>query len=336
MGVSEARRSTKRDPMSSVQNVEVGPCASTTSPHLLVSVKTSPQSPDPPSTSRTVASCPFPRLLPPPSATMALSGKILFRHAGLRKELLDLMTDRNAVQIEVVVGTEPNTRTWFLYESLLCSYSDFFRAALQGGFKEAKEKRVALPEEDPEVFELFVQWLFTGGYIFDDEIVTRDAIDDMIRDGEPYAHASVLRKSAQAWVFGEKIRSSVDFKNYAMNYLYQMLLPKKVPLIFPIDPAQILLAFQHTADGSCLRRFFMDYLLEYVHLGGRFCWDFDGEGWKSLSDEWKTLFDCKDLRDSFLNNLNAGNPESGIGKIGRYFESRPSPTPSLVVPGPSE
>lgn len=44
---------------------------------------------------------------------------------------------------------------------LLCSSSDYFRAALDGGFKEAAEQRIELLEDDPKVFERFQLWLYT-------------------------------------------------------------------------------------------------------------------------------------------------------------------------------
>lgn len=42
----------------------------------------------------------------------------------------------------------------------MTSYSDFFRAALTGKFKEAKEKLVKLESENPRTVEFFVHWLY--------------------------------------------------------------------------------------------------------------------------------------------------------------------------------
>lgn len=50
--------------------------------------------------------------------------------------------------------------TWRLHENLLSSSSDFFRSAFHSGFKEAREDRLLLPEDDPAAFELFVRWLY--------------------------------------------------------------------------------------------------------------------------------------------------------------------------------
>ena len=60
------------------------------------------------------------------------------------------------------VGSGDAKKVWHLPEKLLKSKSTFFTAALQGGFAEGVSKSVTLPEEDPELFDNFVEWLFVG------------------------------------------------------------------------------------------------------------------------------------------------------------------------------
>ncbi|KAK3997107.1 hypothetical protein QBC44DRAFT_316291 [Cladorrhinum sp. PSN332] len=60
--------------------------------------------------------------------------------------------------IKVLVGAE--RREWLLHEPILSSKSKFFLKVLQSPFKEGLEGVVALPEEDPKVFEGFVSWLY--------------------------------------------------------------------------------------------------------------------------------------------------------------------------------
>ncbi|KAF2449204.1 hypothetical protein P171DRAFT_480311 [Karstenula rhodostoma CBS 690.94] len=47
-----------------------------------------------------------------------------------------------------------------VHEELLAHYSEFFRAALQGGFAEAETKTITLDDVAPHTFELFVHWLY--------------------------------------------------------------------------------------------------------------------------------------------------------------------------------
>ena len=54
----------------------------------------------------------------------------------------------------------PARTKWSLHENLLSATSDFFRTAFNGGFKESADDTLALPEDDPQAFELFVRWLY--------------------------------------------------------------------------------------------------------------------------------------------------------------------------------
>ncbi|PPJ52933.1 hypothetical protein CBER1_11495 [Cercospora berteroae] len=66
----------------------------------------------------------------------------------------------------VIVGeadnkTRPQTQ-FLVHKELLTSASPFFAAALNSTFAEGMEQTVRLPEEKPESFEWFLQWLYTG------------------------------------------------------------------------------------------------------------------------------------------------------------------------------
>jgi len=150
----------------------------------------------------------------------------------LREEALELMRDPDAVLVNVVVGAGTNMGTWNLYEALLCKYSEFFRAALQGQFKEAKEKQVTLPDDNPEVLELFVQWIFTGGYVENgylrfNRVNTREHFENLLVD--PNLEDSVFYwcdlHDVHTWALGDKLRSDKTFRNYTMNNLYHKLVP---------------------------------------------------------------------------------------------------------------
>lgn len=54
-------------------------------------------------------------------------------------------------------------RSFQVPEQLLCSKSPFFKTALRGNnFLEATTREVKLPEEDPEIVNYFLHWLYTG------------------------------------------------------------------------------------------------------------------------------------------------------------------------------
>jgi hypothetical protein len=58
------------------------------------------------------------------------------------------------------VSVGPDKSPFFVHKDLLTYHSTFFAAALNGGFKEAGDRAVTLPESDPWTFETFVHWLY--------------------------------------------------------------------------------------------------------------------------------------------------------------------------------
>lgn len=68
--------------------------------------------------------------------------------------------------VTLYVG-EDRTR-YHAHEDTLCQLP-FFRAALQGQFKEALEKSISMPEDDPEAVSALIEWLYTGKSTYDEK-----------------------------------------------------------------------------------------------------------------------------------------------------------------------
>ncbi|KAF2166202.1 hypothetical protein M409DRAFT_66695 [Zasmidium cellare ATCC 36951] len=74
---------------------------------------------------------------------------------------------RNFSGVATVVVGKPNDRArpqtqYLIHKELLTAASPFFAAALNSTFAEGLDQTVRLPEEKPESFEWFLQWLYTG------------------------------------------------------------------------------------------------------------------------------------------------------------------------------
>lgn len=50
-------------------------------------------------------------------------------------------------------------------QHILCRLS-FFRAALEGQFREASEKKLTMPEDDPQNVSAVIEFLYTGNYTY--------------------------------------------------------------------------------------------------------------------------------------------------------------------------
>ena len=49
-----------------------------------------------------------------------------------------------------------------MHKKLLCDTSEFFRAALNGGFQKSNDQAIEMVEDDPTVFRHFQYWAYTG------------------------------------------------------------------------------------------------------------------------------------------------------------------------------
>lgn len=66
--------------------------------------------------------------------------------------------------VEIVVGSEGNSKTFRVYKGLLSHYVSYFKGAFGGSFIEAQEGRVVLDEDDPDIFQLVFNFINTGSF----------------------------------------------------------------------------------------------------------------------------------------------------------------------------
>ncbi|KAK0653104.1 BTB/POZ protein [Cercophora newfieldiana] len=55
-------------------------------------------------------------------------------------------------------------RTWAVHKVILCTQSEFFKAALLGEFKEAKDSEVVLEDQDPDTVNHALRYMYTGTF----------------------------------------------------------------------------------------------------------------------------------------------------------------------------
>jgi len=67
----------------------------------------------------------------------------------------------------VVLKAGPTKTEFRVHRGLLCQISPYFRAALEGGFKEAEIQTIEWPEEKAETVKIFQLWLYSGSMDID-------------------------------------------------------------------------------------------------------------------------------------------------------------------------
>ena len=138
----------------------------------------------------------------------------------------------------MIVGSQDAATAWHLPKALLTRQSLFFAGALNGSFAEAKLNLVTMPDDDPNVFRLWVSWLLFGQF-------TRNLED---------TNNSLLK----AWILGDK-PGCHTFQDLVMTRLLACHSPKLGQIL--IEPSDLRAAYEGSAPGSKLRKWALDFFL---------------------------------------------------------------------------
>ena len=132
-----------------------------------------------------------------------------------------------------------------MHKELLCEASHFFKAAFDGGFLEAKERTVEMPDEDVVTFEHFQIWLYSN------KIYTTDAIENDI----PWDILTGL------YIFAE-VRGIPHLQNAVID----AYIDKEVTLL-ELPMSQVARIYDSACESSPLRRLFVDFAVKHIHIG---------------------------------------------------------------------
>ncbi len=70
--------------------------------------------------------------------------------------------ERGTQTVKLIVGPENDQKEFVIHKDLLCATSEFFQRAFSGRFTEGQTQEMRLPEDDPQVFSFFCDWLYEG------------------------------------------------------------------------------------------------------------------------------------------------------------------------------
>lgn len=155
-------------------------------------------------------------------------------------------------------------KKFVVHEALLIHYSAFFRAALQGGFKEAETKSVTLEEDWPFIFEIFVHWMyyerFPSAEHLDDEQLVKQ-YENSKEEGEVGCqHKSKSEVLIRLYLLGDQYQVPL-LRNHVLICLFKHSC-SKAAYLFP-NYHVCNLSFDKLAAKDPLRRFLVDCACRY-------------------------------------------------------------------------
>ena len=178
---------------------------------------------------------------PPKRRKSVFPRQTLNRHEPVTGRANGFFRFTNNENVQIEVG--PNKIPFSAHKNFICDASSFFKAAFEGkgDFKEKGDKLVALPEEDPEIFDLFMDYVYSGTYAgLDAETLKKEG-----KEGE-----KLLNDFVSLYVLADKVGAQelkrqmvqkwLSFTNYGKYYI--------------LSTTQLVSLYKRTIAGSALRK----------------------------------------------------------------------------------
>ncbi|KAA8905762.1 hypothetical protein FN846DRAFT_735263 [Sphaerosporella brunnea] len=80
------------------------------------------------------------------------------------KHFKKLLNNQEFSDLEIFVGLPPSQKQLYAHKAILAARSNWFRSALLSGFREAREGKITILEDDPKIFEALLEFLYSGEY----------------------------------------------------------------------------------------------------------------------------------------------------------------------------
>ena len=154
----------------------------------------------------------------------------------------------------ILVGEEQ--KKFFVHKKLICHYSGFFRGALEGNFAEAEDNVVELEDDHPDLFALFVTWLYTKHIN-----LTINASEAQI-PLPPAVSENYSEVAVRLWVLADKLQAR-RFGNAVISEFHSILTGPKSSIRY----AALVYTWSHTTDNANLRKLLVEWVARTVNLG---------------------------------------------------------------------
>jgi hypothetical protein len=177
----------------------------------------------------------------------------------------------------VIIKLDGSTRSHRVSKAILCQASPYFVKALNGSFREGKERTLRLPGCDPDTFELSIAYLATAA--LPDYPGVADILSDL--EGEAAEQMgenieTIQKKLIRLWSFADR-HLLPKLQNAAMRGLLGVcqshwILPGVVKVAYECSPS----------DGSALRRMILAQIIaDFLSLAKSY---FNAPWFKAMAD----------------------------------------------------
>lgn len=142
-----------------------------------------------------------------------------------------------------------------VHMDILCRRSSFFESAFMGSghFKETSEKSMTLPEDDAQVFDNLIQWLYSGKLLN----IAQSAVKESREQADKlYLQLALLYVTADKYIIHE-------LQNHVMSYICKL---KQVHRPVPPGPNVINYIYNNSAQNSPFRRLLVQWYVWTVPL----------------------------------------------------------------------
>ena len=216
--------------------------------------------------------------------------------------------------VQVKVGAHETL--FSIHKKILCNVAPYFEAAFYGGFMEAKDQVLSLPDEDPVMFQHFELWVYMGDFLAKGETTANITWDSLVG----------------LYIFGE-ICGIPDLQNAAID----VIIDKKSSLNY-IPTAHLPRVYDNTPEDSPLRRSFVDWVacLAEMMPSDRHAPSLPGapvEWFKEETRKWYPkdfLFDLVSAQNQLINGRRTRISKFNPRRVDYYVKPRdaPSKTPA--------
>ncbi|GLI78896.1 hypothetical protein PoHVEF18_007218 [Penicillium ochrochloron] len=156
---------------------------------------------------------------------------------------MDEAKDLSGETVAVVVG--PQREVFHVHETLLRQSCPFFDKAMGPQWKESKERKITMPDDDAEVMKIYVYWLYCGALL----MYPPTSQDSAEREDLSYV---------KAWILGDKLLD-LDFQNAVIDGIFERYHTEpRDGKRWNVWPGAVDYAFDKTYKGAPLRRLFVD------------------------------------------------------------------------------